>query len=74
MPTSGARIHSVPRSVAQPFGPAGSRCGGYAERPMTAIAKATKTAAPMPMNRLRGSVRPGVRASEARLATVSRPV
>ena len=25
MPTSGARIHSVPRSVAQPFGPAGSR-------------------------------------------------
>ena len=74
IPSSGARAQVVPRSLAQPPGPFGSGWAGNAEIPTIPIASATATDRPIPRKSVRGSVRPGSRASDARLATVSRPV
>ena len=65
MPTRGALSHSVPSPFATPSGAPGSGPAGKAETPTTATATFTATAMPMPTNRLRGSVRPGSRASAA---------
>ena len=65
MPTRGAFSQSVPRPLATPSGPSGFGSAGKAETPTTATATFTTTTTPMPTNRLRGSVRPGSRASAA---------
>ena len=67
MPASGAFSHSSPSAV-RPFST------GKAESPTAATAAVRRTTSPIAEKRLRGSVRPGSRASSARLATVSSPV
>ncbi len=68
MPTSGASSHVLPSSDVP------SSAAGNAVTPTTATSTVRMTTSPIAENSDRGSVRPGSRASSARLATVSRPV
>ncbi len=67
IPAIGAWSHSVPSAVSP-------STTGSAEMPTTAIVADTSTTSPIAEKRLRGSVRPGSRASSARFAIVSSPV